>query len=718
MSGFTINEIEKLLDSKSTYLPDQEPEIISNFEYVVSNLPNTAETAMKTAFISISRNRWNQVTLKETNWTSGNEAILKHLGPIGLIITEKPIPELLGSIAQIIVQDSFEALLSLAREARRKMNHPVIGITGSVGKSTTRLLFEHLLGDSRSFIATRGNHNTRTGVPLYCAKLASDPSVGILEISLNALNNRGNLAELVRPDICIVTSVGEAHLSTLHSTTTVATFKARIFDGLTKDGLAIINADIPTEEFQILKKRAGQRTRRIRTYSLHDQTADLHATCITHAKDGTHVAFSHKGETYEFTLSLSGEGTVQNTLGVLLCLMEMGEDPAPLLPKLKSFSSLPKVMERKTLITPDNRQIEVIDDSHNAAIPSMINAIQAFKAKRPFYRGRGLLVLGQVADLGKQAESLHEKLLPVILDSGADFVFGHGPLMRNAIKQLPEGKIGGWFNHAQDLAAHLPLYCTDDSLVLLKGSVTGSDFSKTGELFSSEARKSKSLLFQPTAVQLSEVLQPHWGARVYELINRKKPLLTSGNADSRSIEGLAPLLLWEAAQSKRADWPDAVELQAWPTNPAVSRTGRELRTGNLFSFTEMVEELTFSPHPSLVFEVANRLFGNRRLAMQAVTKIADRLGLGTSAALNLTGRYRKKEVQGFGLDDLAQIGKHLSNRASLMPLLPIESPNEVRGLVTGRLRLSCVAYSSGKLCTITGARTEGELAHLLGDLLG
>src|SRR5699024_4036491 len=143
-----------------------------------------------------------------------------------------------------------------------------------------------------------GNHNTQAGVPLYGAKLCRNPEIAILEISLNALNNRGNQSVTIRPNVGIVTSIGEAHLSTLHSTVNVDKFKARIFDGLVQNVLANINKDIWKEEFNILYEREKKRTNRIKTYSLVDETDDLFLKKRVHKKYKTMIIFQYKNKEY------------------------------------------------------------------------------------------------------------------------------------------------------------------------------------------------------------------------------------------------------------------------------------------------------------------------------------------------------------------------------------------------------------------------------------
>src|SRR5699024_9484896 len=126
------------------------------------------------------------------------------------------------------------------------------------------------------------------------------------------------LLSTVRPNVGIVTFIGEAHLSTLHSTVNVAKFKARIFDGLEQNGLAIINKDMGKEEFNILYERAKKRTNLIKTYSLVDESSDLFIKKRVHKKYKTMIIFQYKNKEYAFDMKMPSDGTIINALGAFL----------------------------------------------------------------------------------------------------------------------------------------------------------------------------------------------------------------------------------------------------------------------------------------------------------------------------------------------------------------------------------------------------------------
>ncbi|NMD69142.1 hypothetical protein HHO41_02490 [Bacillus sp. DNRA2] len=712
MEGFGKWELQEILEGE--YYNELEDDFVIN-DFEIDPIHFRSKESAGNGFISISNSRWNEANKKTTKWTSGNEKILNFHQHCKLIITEEPIEVLKDEVTQLLVKDSFAVIKKLAEAAREKMKHPVIGITGSVGKSSTRLMLEHLLRE-KTVVATRGNHNTQVGVPLYGAKLSSNPDFGILEISLNALNNRGNQAKVIKPDIAVITSIGEAHLSTLHSKENIAKFKARIFEGLTERGIAIINHDI--DEFDILYKMALERTNNIKTYSLTNPLADMYLKEITIEKYSTNINFRYRGNDYNFDLSMPSNGMIQNALCAFLCIAEMGFDLEKNLIKMNDFKSFDRVMELKQLKTKDLRDIDVLDDTHNAAIPSMINAIETFAAKAPFYKGTKILVLGQVQDLGEKSQDLHDALIPKILSAGADYVFGHGHYMRNVIKQLPTEMVGGWFDNAKDLAKRIPLYCSNESLVLLKGSVSGSDFRKTSYYLPGQIAISNQKLLNFDSASIAKVLQPIWGAIGYDL-SRNEVVFYKGNSGTTAIEGMGPVVMLNLLLIKQVPDHDLIRLNKWPTNRGVSIKKKPFKTGEIFASGELIKELIETQHPSATYELAHRYFGSRNAALQEIRTFSEQIGLSSSSVYNLTGRYRVKEQQSFNLEDLVKIGKVIAKNEPLIKKLPnqVIGSLKLRVLMFGSERKAAICFIDNFMVCLSGLNSQTQFLELMKSIL-
>lgn len=243
--GGKMNTIKQLLsDIEGSYFKeyaslDQE---INQLEYFSGHLKRTKDYS-KTLFVCITNERRQYINqMRPVKWADGNEQIKGKENQFALIVTEHPIEDPRVTTPQFIVQDSWRFLLEFANQMRQSFKKPVIAITGSAGKTSTRMMITHAFKEEK-VLENRGNHNVRFAIPLYLSQLVGDFDLLNLEVSLNALNtyDTGSMSSLIQPDIAIVTSIGEAHLSSLKTTKNVAYYKSKIFDGLKQNGTAIIN---------------------------------------------------------------------------------------------------------------------------------------------------------------------------------------------------------------------------------------------------------------------------------------------------------------------------------------------------------------------------------------------------------------------------------------------------------------------------------------------
>ena len=221
---------ELLADIDGAYLQkyDHLDQIIDNFEYFSGYL-NKRTNYNTTAFVCLTPERRSYINRKTVAWRDGNEQIKGRENEFGLIITEIPIDDPAVRTPQFIVKNSWEFLLQISEKIRSNFVQPIVAITGSAGKTSTRMMISHLFQNEK-VLENRGNHNVRFAIPLYLSKLVSEPDMLNLEVSVNALNSydTGSMSNLVQPEIAIVTSIGEAPLSSLKDTIGVARHKAKI----------------------------------------------------------------------------------------------------------------------------------------------------------------------------------------------------------------------------------------------------------------------------------------------------------------------------------------------------------------------------------------------------------------------------------------------------------------------------------------------------------
>lgn len=196
--SLTIKELHNILGGTLLDAEGKEDNIINNFENWFPFIQNKS-----TAYISPNKQTWKRFG-SGANAKEGNEYIKKDKEDLGLIITETYVPDMKFKTPQLVINDSAKTLTKLAGEMRLQYKHPVIAITGSMGKSSTRMLISAGLKDYYP-LQNRYNSNVRYAVYLLLCKMIRQPNFAVLEVSLNALNAVGNSSYLIKPNVAIVT---------------------------------------------------------------------------------------------------------------------------------------------------------------------------------------------------------------------------------------------------------------------------------------------------------------------------------------------------------------------------------------------------------------------------------------------------------------------------------------------------------------------------------
>lgn len=411
---------------------------------------------------------------------------LDELHECKVIIASKPLKKFENSIPQYIVEDVSLFMIQLATYVRERYQNPVIGITGSAGKSTTAKMLWHLLRhNNASPMVNIGNHNDRESVPYYLSNVIDDrnPEQLILEVAADSLLKEkrfGNLALVAQPDIGLVTSIGGAHLSKYIDDGNVSEIKSGLVEGIKENGHLVINDDIAENEKLVFMEKARTRNLKVLTYSMENENADAYLLKSEFHGDYTEVQVSMNGCTYSYQLPGGDDGRIQNSLGVLLTLyllkMDLTEE---LLARFHTTTTLPRVLTTKTLNFIQNKKVTLVDDTHNSSVPSMKNAIEYFSklAKSNKFTGNKLLILSKVADLGPNSQKIHYQFIQSIADSNADYIFLYGDLMLPLMKELRKmKKLCYHYTDLDTMITEAVELLEDDSLVLMKGSRSESDF--------------------------------------------------------------------------------------------------------------------------------------------------------------------------------------------------------------------------------------------------
>ena len=299
----------------------------------------------------------------------------------------------------ILVDSPGETLLELARCERRTMRCRVIGITGSVGKTTTKDFAAAVLRPAFRVAASPRSFNNEIGVPLTILGADIRTEVLVAEIGAGAVGEIAMLSDIARPDIGVVTAVGPAHIETFGSLQGVARAKAELVEALPPDGVAILNADDP-----VVTSFGSRTDARILRFG-RQADADVRAHHVrTDAAGHARFTLVHDNESVDVRLGVIGEHMVTAALAATSCGIALGLSPAACVAGLDTAGPSPGRMEELT--TPAGTLI--IHDAYNANPMSMHAALLALAAVRD--RRRAIAVLGPMAQLGVSSPVEHAQI--------------------------------------------------------------------------------------------------------------------------------------------------------------------------------------------------------------------------------------------------------------------------------------------------------------------
>ena len=403
----------------------------------------------------------------------------------GVAVVSRPDAAMAAAGPLLIVDDPLKALEHIGRAARSRSQAQIIGVTGSVGKTSTKEALRVALGASGETHASAASFNNHWGVPLTLARMRRSAAYGVFEIGMNHAGEIAALAPMVKPQIAIITEIAASHLGHFASLDEIADAKAEIFTGLESGGHAVINRDTPYfGRLAEAARAAGVRS--IIGFGKHAQ-AQVRLTRIALHQDCSCITADVLGEEVIYKLGVPGEHMAMNSLAVLAAVKLSGADLARGALALAAAEPAKGRGVRMKLQAPGG-ELLLIDESYNANPTSMRAALMLLKSSQTGKGGRRIAVLGDMLELGVHGPALHAGLAEALDLAQVDTLYAAGPLMASLWANTPAARRGFLAGTSEELREPLLETLHAGDAVMIKGSLG----SRMGPLV--EAVKSR---FQP-----------------------------------------------------------------------------------------------------------------------------------------------------------------------------------------------------------------------------
>ncbi len=359
-----------------------------------------------------------------------------------------------GDLPFMTVPDTLVALQQYARYYRLKFQVPVVAITGSSGKTTSKELLSAVLGQKLKVLKSEKSFNNHIGVPLTLFRLRPEHDVLVSELGTSNFGELERLSYLIRPDICVILNIGHAHLEFLHDLDGVARAKAEIFAYADQNGTAVLNADDP-----ILGKM-NVPVRHVQYFGLED--GDVQAENVVCGR-AAQYDFCVNG--VKISLNIPGRHNVYNALAAAT-VGRLFDIPGRLIKTgLESVRDIDKRMQVYT-----RAGITVISDVYNSNFDSCRAGIMTLNDMNTG-KGRNVAVLSDMLEIGKKSEKLHRELGLFAAENHVDALFTCGHEIRYTAKSA-RGKIkqSAFFENKQNLLSALEEFIHPGDVLLVKGS--------------------------------------------------------------------------------------------------------------------------------------------------------------------------------------------------------------------------------------------------------
>ena len=359
----------------------------------------------------------------------------------------------------ILCPDSYQAMMQMGANYRAQFAPKVVGVTGSVGKTTTKEFCATALSALGSTVKTEGNQNNELGLPRTLFQIDGSTQYAVIEMGMNHAGEISRLSRCARPDVGVITCIGLSHIGNLGSQENICKAKLEICDGMPEGAPLVLNYDDP-----FLRKAELPAHVRPVWYSMTSQEADVYASAIRQENDGMSFLLDDaENGCFMVHIPALGRHNVANALAAYCAASQLGLTPKEAIRLMKEFR---QTGMRQQMM--DSHGVRIIQDCYNANPNSMQAALEMFKeypCKRRF------AVLADMLELGDQARAAHEELGRLVARSNIDLLMTYGELARRtATVAAAKGVRTIHANNYEEIAGFLAKAAQPGDAVLFKGS--------------------------------------------------------------------------------------------------------------------------------------------------------------------------------------------------------------------------------------------------------
>ncbi|MBR6337126.1 MAG: UDP-N-acetylmuramoyl-tripeptide--D-alanyl-D-alanine ligase [Ruminococcus sp.] len=441
MVNMTLKEIVEVVDGSFGYPSDTE---------VSSVCTDTRAIKAGCVFIALKGENFDGHDFAAKATELGAEAV----------ITERPIEN-----AKCIVVDSTRrALLNLASHYRNKFKIPLVGVTGSVGKTSTKEMIASVLSQGYKTLKTEGNHNNEIGLPLTLFEMEQDTQAAVIEMGMNHFGEISRLSLCACPTIAVITNIGFSHIENLGTQEGILKAKMEILDGCSYEAPLVVNGDD-----KLLASVTPHGSRRVVTYSLSKKSCDVYASDIKTNGGVITLVINSKAGATPVTINCYGEHNIKNALAAFAVGLELGMSPEDMAKGIAAFKpdGMRQNIQKRNGIT-------LIIDCYNAAPDSMKAGISVLSQVQVADGGRRIAVVADMLEMGKMAPKLHKTVGEALGVSTADMIFCFGDnskyYIEGAVKKGFDKDKCFHFDSREELAKALKAEVREGDAVWFKGS--------------------------------------------------------------------------------------------------------------------------------------------------------------------------------------------------------------------------------------------------------